>query len=1280
MLLICLALMVSPPAKARTYHIESKARGYVYTQNYPTGDFQIQLKVNLSAPGSVLDTVGIDAAPVGSWSLLASPDGHFTFNLWDGSSWSALTCDQPFKFNEDELITIRRVSGTLLVRVGTASVWAQRTTPLSGAPIYVGDYLPDEHWGSGYNIHQAALGSVSVLYCGPPRLFHEPFSDYESRIYDPQRELSGAQRHAVAQSLRDLKERKGIAAVAGFLNVTEADAGYRVMTGFIHTLLAEGKLPEEYASFACAKPRLRLYQRTSATDKIITWNEIKPVWSRIAKDNPPADAVALTLSEIAGTAGLATVTGPTPTGLVSAAEGKAEIGDEGGAVKSGEVTVEVPPGAMVKPDNLVVKQGVDTIFGVNGVAINFEHGPQTLSKPGTIRFRIPAGADTTKLVVLRSLSKNAWITLPTKVDSAAGTVSATTNHFCDSVLLDYGRLNVKIASAVGGGVTGTIILAAVGAAPTTSGVSVLVAIPFVATGWLLGGAAYENAQKEGLVGPYELPGFSIFWDPQKVPSGPYLVALVDGRNGNLITFTKDSRANEPPTIGPATGTPRNTLTYEHGGYTLMVDASDLRELNVPISVLGVASELNQAKTFYNYLGVQTPESTTVYIYDRVGKSKDAEKAVNSGLWDGTVLGINAKSLNPEPPNSADSRSASSHEYWHAVYGYNHFKEVWIGTEEASAVALESLVWSSPKGTPPDQLMQDFMSLHSWTECSSVFRSGLNRVGPDETADSRGYKQWPLIKYVYHKYGKDAFIDLIQGKMSRQKLDEVVLGFALAGFISDEVIPDPAPFPDHPAVADAITNTGFKGKVLVQDPEAKNAVFGENSKPKSAEGAINAYRVEVPDRTTGAPPCPIIVRRHQTSPDEYPVLERVFASRPSASAVLQPKLADVKTGEYAVALPPDWDQGSGHMAFMLVGSTATAPKEDTGSDNPLMVYRLEPPLGVEAEHLQASTEENSKSRFTWKTPHLGAGLTPGSAIAAYRLYGRKSGGSPELLAEIALDNPSAPKGWYTASESAVHIDPGADTADVLIPRSKVIGYDEFAMSSVDGLMREQGQPLESPIGWAGGTDLLGAFAKCDSVSFSASVSFEATTTINRPDAAPEVTTSTYPMTGGVVNPPDVWGFSSAELKTGKLTINGGKFEFRYSGDLKQKGESAGSLMEALSGHTAAWPFNAGSAFDGPTSVTLSGQIGADGRLLSAVLNIEHAQFGCAMYFGDLAPSVAKIDGNNVTIAYQPNEAEATAKSRGHSTWMRWIYTNGSQEFRMTRYIATRGINLTFTKKR
>lgn len=1285
-------------SQERTFDVRSKNEGHLLSDRYPTQEFRLDLTLTLEGPGSVLDTVGIDAAPVGSWSVTVGADGVANFQLWDGRKWHIASTKPELEFGRPTDLLLKREGRRYTISVGRSSAWLEIDVPLSGKPVYVGDYPPDAHWGSGYNIHQGAVGRVVVRYFGPPRddvPAPQPGpgadADFGARIVDEAGIVSEGERRLLISGLQAMKANRGIDLAVAFLRTDDLDQGKAELKRVYDSLTGSRVLPPASGVLGYGGEFVRLYRYSTVVGNKLGWDEVNGVWQALGEGGTTPFRMAQLLHQLAGkplgvipgpvppgpgpqpdpTPKPAPGPGPTPGGLPTAGEGRAAITEAGGVVTSGQVRVEIPAGALSRPDTLVVQQGVMTDLGEAGVRIEFQGGDQTLMKPATINFPIPAGSDPKRLVALRSLGPNAWVTMPLEVDASAGVARAKTHHFCDGVILDLGKTKAKIVGSFGAGLGGAILLKAVGLAPVTSGASVLVAIPFLLTGWALGGAAYNSAQAKGLVGSYVSPGFRVFWDPNKVPSDPYAIALVDGRNGNLITWTKDTARPTTPTIGPATSPPKSTVTYERGGYTFEVLPQDLVEFRVPTCVMTVAGDLSRARDVYQAMGLQVPEELPVYLYDKVGQTP-VEK--NSGLWDGEVLGLNSTSLEAEPPNSQDSRSASAHEYFHAVVSHNGFSQRWTGQEEAMAVAMESLVWSTTQDAPLPEIV-DFHGQYSWLLCTDVLRSGLFRVAPNEGADSRGYYQWPILKYAYHKYGKGMFLDLLNNRLPREKLDELLAGFTRAALVEDAEVQPRMAISDIPAIAGASSFTGWEGHSLVTASSARALKFGPNSGPMPHPGSINAYVVPLPAVPAGTPPSPLVVRRQTVPTSDTFSQERVFVGKPTADNFATVKSADLKDRDMFFVTPPEWDQPGANMIVAL--AAYTVPKMQGGGEDPLLVYRLAPPVGVEVEHLQATSDDNAKSRFSFTPPAPGGSLSPGDVVAAYRLYGRKSG-REELLAEFVLDKSDAPAGWYAGSSQAIKIPPGTEVIDLPIARMKVIEYDEFAMSSVDGLMKDGGQPLESPASWQAKSDVLAALAKCTDIYFSASVGMAWTTVSKMGDNAEQTQTTTFPATGAFVNPPDRWGFGSNQYK-GKLTVNGPNFEFKFTGELKYKGEavSAGSLMDALEGFNPFWPFAGGSQIDGTTTITLSGQLSPDGKLIRASYKVEHPQYGCTMNLADVMPSTLKLEGDVIEISYSMGE-DGSAKTSGHSAWFNSSGTNWYSNSSMTKFNKTTGFVLKLFK--
>jgi hypothetical protein len=159
------------PAEVPTFSPKAASDGWLLAKTSPRGDFEIVLEITCEKSGSVLDTIGLNAAPVGSWNVTISGDNHLTFSLWDGRKWYPLVSQAALSRGKAAVVKITRQGSTLRFSVdGKKDGSWEVSLPLAGTPVYVGDFKGDEGWGPKYNIYQGFLGTVRVLYFGDLRV------------------------------------------------------------------------------------------------------------------------------------------------------------------------------------------------------------------------------------------------------------------------------------------------------------------------------------------------------------------------------------------------------------------------------------------------------------------------------------------------------------------------------------------------------------------------------------------------------------------------------------------------------------------------------------------------------------------------------------------------------------------------------------------------------------------------------------------------------------------------------------------------------------------------------------------------------------------------------------------------------------------------------------------------------------------------------------------------------------------------------------------------------
>lgn len=157
----------------RTVTLTGPSTSVLLAKNYPRTNLCIALRVTYSKPGVILDTVGINAAPVGSCGLQVTADGHVFFQVFDpqapndNSGWHVLYSTARIAANTEAQLVVEVSPDEYRLKInGKLDQRLALKTPLSGQPLYVGDFPGDDRWGVKYNIHPAMTGSVTVSYFG----------------------------------------------------------------------------------------------------------------------------------------------------------------------------------------------------------------------------------------------------------------------------------------------------------------------------------------------------------------------------------------------------------------------------------------------------------------------------------------------------------------------------------------------------------------------------------------------------------------------------------------------------------------------------------------------------------------------------------------------------------------------------------------------------------------------------------------------------------------------------------------------------------------------------------------------------------------------------------------------------------------------------------------------------------------------------------------------------------------------------------------------------------
>ena len=174
---VLLASLSFPAATAaRDYALISRSSGVLVSTHYPRTNVRIEMTVNYHTPGVILDTVGINGAPVGSFSCRFDDAGHVNFQVYDPGTksdarlpngWHVISSTTATKANTPFTLRVEiRPSGYQLWLNGRLERTVALGTPLSGQPVYLGDFPGDDQWGEKYNIHPAMTGTVTLVSFG----------------------------------------------------------------------------------------------------------------------------------------------------------------------------------------------------------------------------------------------------------------------------------------------------------------------------------------------------------------------------------------------------------------------------------------------------------------------------------------------------------------------------------------------------------------------------------------------------------------------------------------------------------------------------------------------------------------------------------------------------------------------------------------------------------------------------------------------------------------------------------------------------------------------------------------------------------------------------------------------------------------------------------------------------------------------------------------------------------------------------------------------------------
>jgi hypothetical protein len=304
--------------------------GHRVTNTYDRSDFEVELTVNYRQRGTILDTVGLNGAPLGSFSLVVGGDGKVSFNVYDpprqgplrlANGWHTLANPAVTAAGKDHRIVLRVSGGKVVLRVDAELTTADCPTPLSGQPVYVGDFKGDEHWGEKLHIHQGMVGTVILRYWGRGRQT-APTSGAGPAppaggavepgvLIDETGTVSAAEKAQVLALLSQLRTQKGLS--LGLVVATgQPDGVVDKADSYRMAMLRQGLLPPESGLIAFCGQRIA-YQFSMGASKQLSFAQVGAAWQTCA-GLPAGQALVKLATELLKTAtGAGRAPDPAPT-------------------------------------------------------------------------------------------------------------------------------------------------------------------------------------------------------------------------------------------------------------------------------------------------------------------------------------------------------------------------------------------------------------------------------------------------------------------------------------------------------------------------------------------------------------------------------------------------------------------------------------------------------------------------------------------------------------------------------------------------------------------------------------------------------------------------------------------------------------------------------------------------------------------------------------------------------------------------------------------------------
>ena len=1060
----------SVPRQGQTFASKAKNEGAAIAGKVPADEFDLRLRLTWTEPGSIVDTVGLNPAKVGSYALNVIPNEHLEFRVWDGTAW--ITVDSGVKVAKGEETTVRvvRRAGEIHLETGGILGPSKRVTvALARDKAYVGDFPGDQNWAPKFNPNLGFVGDVTVAYVGKP----SPLPT--SVVHDPAGRLSRDDTTRFKTALTGLAAAGiplAITVLAGDDMESKADVVW-----IWGDLRASGLLPPDSGLLAFGKSSGWVYRRASSMNSKLALSRIQEEWKKLEAQPSQTGRIGTLLEGF-----LATATG-TPA---AAPSGKAErpvelaratIGAGGGTVDAaGKLSIRFPRGALARNEQVTILTGPAApevhLYKVTRT------GTGILPRPVQLRFVLPPGVQGPEAICVQQVTSSLWTVTPSTWDEATRTLTTEVSHFSPAPGVGSGsgpfdglwayrvphqvvadaaigqsqlvnsaigwienqgtRNQVRAAGAGIGGATGLVVMTLkAGGAMTFAAMTAPewgFALICVTVGWFAVDPLYDQWLKSGMTGPFPTEHFRLFWSEDSLAGRPRPWVTIEASTGRPLCFLgPDDYPEQVKTQGRgADGSGPIQFAGLPGTYCY----GDLKLQRVPEDLFGIAGELENAYAWYEKKGLNPPPGPMTVIV------KDMS---NWGEYDGKYLHLSTRGLAPKERDQLTATIA--HEFWHATSAYNRYSENrFVGVEESVATAVESLVF--PSNTA-------FFKEQFWSQVYPRLRNGLVNSGPREentTPARRGYKLWPWPMFLHYRYGPEALRQWAGGTMPDDAIATRFRAFCYSLLATDQALLDLIQvmlLNNRRAVARTFwKDAGLEQ--LAKDTMGGSGTFelGWSDFAPSCPLSFRIMKLTVPRPPQGA----LVVRRARPDPTE-----EFVALRPKAADAGQSILSVSYTSQELVGMTGggvvvrgEWVDSPARAPLMGVAviCTATAPSPAAGAANPVLVYRLNPPSGVKLEPLPVRRAP-ATTRIKWTLPGVGSTAKLGDCLWGYRVFGKTKDGKEKLIAELILDVPQASL-QQVPGKATLGIT--AAQTQVELPAATLSPYVSLGMQSVDKALR------------------------------------------------------------------------------------------------------------------------------------------------------------------------------------------------------------------------------------